>query len=291
VRRIGRDLKPVVDSFEMTTGQPVEEILCAYLPSNLNWLFEPLARVVGRTPLEMKSGEWMRSVGLESTSTFGLHWLGALSLVANLDADRGVARRNGGDYGWYHRPWHVDCSVPMGAADPKLAGRRFLVNAFAVAVVSLGILITAWQAYATYSLRADIRYWEKQMQGSRRLFDDLTTVTATLKARTGVFDRAYELVAAPFQHSNVLMAIGRTIPPRMRVDRIEANSTRISISGSLLEPAEEASATLGRHMEDIRRNPELGPLFSQVGITSLERRENTDTVTFELTLRLKPSEP
>src|SRR5258708_18371479 len=34
VRAIGRDLKPLVDSYEMTTGQPVGEIYCAYLPES-----------------------------------------------------------------------------------------------------------------------------------------------------------------------------------------------------------------------------------------------------------------
>src|SRR5260221_6167273 len=48
VRAIGRDLKPLVDSYEMTTGQPVGEIYCAYLPAALSWIAEPLAHVVGR---------------------------------------------------------------------------------------------------------------------------------------------------------------------------------------------------------------------------------------------------
>ncbi|MBN8645731.1 MAG: hypothetical protein J0L61_10905, partial [Planctomycetes bacterium] len=43
VRAIGRDLKPLVDSYEMTTGQPVGEIYCAYLPPALSWIAEPLA--------------------------------------------------------------------------------------------------------------------------------------------------------------------------------------------------------------------------------------------------------
>ena len=38
VRAIGRDLKPLVDSYEMTTGQPVGEIYCAYLPPTLSWI-------------------------------------------------------------------------------------------------------------------------------------------------------------------------------------------------------------------------------------------------------------
>jgi hypothetical protein len=294
VRRIGRDLKPVVDSFEMTTGQPVEEILCAYLPSNLNWLAEPLARAVGRTPLNIDYKKWMSSVGLQMADggpTFGLHWLGALGLAANLPEVTGLpAKGSGVGEGSYHRRWHVDCSVPLGADDPKLSSRRFIEAAMAVSLATLAIVVTLWQGYAARALKADTHYWEKQMADSRKLFEELNTATATLKTRSAVLDRAYELMSASYQHSNLFIELGRTIPPRMRVDRIETNDARITISGSLLEPAEEASGTLGQHMDDIRRNPELGPLFSQIAITSLQRRTNGDTVIFELTLRLKRPE-
>jgi len=85
VRAIGRDLKPLVDSYEMTTGQPVGEIYCAYLPPALSWITEPLAQVVGRTPFVMDCPAWMPTVNIRTTeglSLFGSHWLGALSLVA-----------------------------------------------------------------------------------------------------------------------------------------------------------------------------------------------------------------
>ncbi len=85
VRAIGRDLKPLVDSYEMTTGQPVGEIYCAYLPPALSWITEPLAQVVGRTPFTIDCAAWLPSVNIQSADNvaqFGAHWLGALSLVA-----------------------------------------------------------------------------------------------------------------------------------------------------------------------------------------------------------------
>lgn len=89
VRAIGRDLKPLVDSYEMTTGQPVGEIFCAYLPPALSWITEPLAQVVGRTPFVMDCTAWLPTANIQvapEIPPFGAHWLGALSLVAGTGA-------------------------------------------------------------------------------------------------------------------------------------------------------------------------------------------------------------
>ncbi|MEJ1972733.1 MAG: hypothetical protein WDM96_09815 [Lacunisphaera sp.] len=87
VRAIGRDLKPLVDSYEMTTGQPVGEIFCAYLPPSLSWIAEPLAHVIGRTPFTLDCSAWQTAVKITTTegvNPLGQHWLGALSLIAEL---------------------------------------------------------------------------------------------------------------------------------------------------------------------------------------------------------------
>lgn len=294
VRRIGRDLKPVVDSFEMTTGQPVDELLCAYLPPALAWLAEPLARVTGRTPYHVDCDEWLPTVGLQTVEggpRFGPHWLGALSLVAHLPETSELKAERAGGEPAEHRPWHVDCRLHEESDERRLAGRRLLTGAVAAALATFVVAVTSWQLYATDSLRTDTRYWEQQMTDNRRLFDELTAANAALKSQSRVLDRAYELMGAPYQLSDFLLNLGRTIPARMRVDRIETNDTRVAISGALLEPAEEASGTLGRYMDELRRNPAIGPLFASITITSLQRKTNSEAVIFEITLRLHRSTP
>ncbi|MBL9214764.1 MAG: hypothetical protein JNG83_04735 [Opitutaceae bacterium] len=96
VRELGRDLKPLVDSYEMTTGQPVGEIHCTYLPPSLAWIAEPLAQVVGRTRFTMDCQAWLATANLQVADdlpAFGLHWLGALSLVTNQTPQKSNAGR------------------------------------------------------------------------------------------------------------------------------------------------------------------------------------------------------
>src|SRR5260221_1100647 len=112
VRAIGRDLKPLVDSYEMTTGQPVGEIYCAYLPASLSWIAEPLAQVVGRAPFTIDCPAWLPTVNIqlgEGVTAPGQHWLGALSLVAELPGPKPAKDPKDNDV--YQGPWHLDCRL------------------------------------------------------------------------------------------------------------------------------------------------------------------------------------
>jgi hypothetical protein len=129
------------------------------------------------------------------------------------------------------------------------------------------------------------------MTVNRPLLEGLNNANTTLRDQTAILDRAWELMGESYQVSNLIMNLGRILQPRVRIEHIETSDARVTISGSVLEPAEEAAQTLGRQMDRIREHPELGPLFSQVHITSLQRKANSDAVVFELTLRLKGATP
>jgi hypothetical protein len=274
----------------MTTGQPVDEMVCAYLPPNLSWIIEPLAQATGRTPLTIDCTDWLPAAGLgvaEGGPSLGPHWLGALSLVANLPDSTQLRAK---DREPHDRPWHIDYSV-TDDSEHSLTSRRTLTAALAGVLAAFAVIVSAWQLYIVVSLRADTHYWEEKMAANHWLFENLTAASATLKSQTAIFDHAYELMGDNYQLSNLILNLGRTIPPRMRIDRIDTNDARVAISGSMLEPAEEAALTLGKHMNDIRQHAELGPLFANVAITSLQRKPNSEAVLFELTLRFKRPSP
>ncbi len=295
LRGIGGELRPVIDSYEMTTGQPVGDIYCAYLPPSLAWLAEPLAQVVGHQPLALDCQEWMQTAGLQPAPrvpALGPQWLGALSLVARLPEASGLkSEKSFGQSISYQRPWHADCRQLAELPNRNPVRTRFLAATVAVALAVLGLTVAGWQWYVRRALRADTDYWQSQMDSNQALFDELTTAGRDLLDRTGRLERAHALMRAPFQTTEFLMTIGRSLPPRMRLDRIEANDQRVLLAGSLLEPAEEASRSLGRYLESLRRHPELAGRFASISATSLQRERATEALAFEITLRLNPPRP
>lgn len=295
LRGLAGALRPAVDSYEMTTGQPVGPVFCAYLPPALAWLAEPLAKAIGQAPFVVDCREWMRTAGLEAAAgvtNLGPHWLGALSLAAylpenaTLDSERGLRRGRS-----FHRSWHVDSRQPMDLGEANSVRRRAMGGALTGAAMVLGVAFAAWQWQVTRNLAADTAYWRQQMSANRALFAELTQAAARLETDSAKLAQAHALMRAPFQPTDFMMHIGRSLPARMRIDRIEANPNRVVLAGALLEPAEEASRSLGAYLETLRGAPELRGKFASITATSLQRTRDDNALAFEITLRLPAPSP
>ena len=292
VRAIGRDLKPLVDSYEMTTGQPVGEIYCAYLPPALSWITEPLAQVVGRTPFTMDCQEWLPTVNLqagEGVRPFGQHWLGALSLVAELPGPKPDNAPR--DDAPFQGPWHVDCRLSAELPNNNLVRRRFLTNVVAATLAAASLTLGLWQYYINHSLAADTSFWAQRIADHQKLADELNQSTRNLAVFSAKLDYAYDLMGVPYQASDLIINLSRSRPAHMRIDKFDGFDSGLTMSGGLREPSEQASRTLRRYVEDLRGDPTIGPIFASIALTSLQRDETSDILSFEVTFKLKTAQP
>lgn len=291
VRAIGRDLKPLVDSYEMTTGQPVGEIYCAYLPPALSWITEPLAQVVGRTLFNLDCKEWMATSGLQMSDnvpTPGLHWLGALSLVAEVPGSR--MENSPSEDSVYQGPWHIDCRLSSQLPNSKLVRRRFISTAIAAGLAMSALTFTGWLLYIGHTFEADTVFWYERINESKKLYEDFNQTSRTLEGRSSRLDTAYDLMAAPFRASTLIMNLGRTRPANTRIDSIESNDAGVVMRGGLREPSEQASRSLRRYVDELRRDPAIGPIFTSIALTSLQREDESESLLFEITFKLKKAE-
>ncbi|HWA27889.1 MAG TPA: hypothetical protein VG734_19695 [Lacunisphaera sp.] len=292
LRQMGAELRPVINSYEMTTGQPVGEIYCAYLPPALSWIAEALVSVIEHESMPFNCQEWMSTVGLqagEGLPTLGTHWLGALSLAASLpEAVGGGAEITQAQSEMFQRPWHIDCRLSIEPGGSRLINRGFLTAAGAGALMLLSLGMAGWQYSRTQWFRDETARWQQQMATNQKLTNELTSTVAELKARTARLNQAYALMREAEPATEFLMNIGRTLPPRLRIDRIESNDNRVLLAGSLLEPAEDASRSLGRYMDTLRANSAIGGLFASISATSLQRDADSDTLVFEITMKYRP---
>lgn len=292
VRAIGRDLKPLVDSYEMTTGQPVGGIYCAYLPPALSWIAEPLAQVIGRTPFSFDSAAWQSTVGIHTANNVtppGHHWLGALSLVADLPGAK--PEKTPKADAPYRGPWRIDCRISTALPSSDLIRRRFVTNAVAATLAAAVLVFTLWQFYASGLLSTEIAYWQQQIAENDRAYKALNADTARLDSLVGKLDSAYGLMQAPYTTSELILELGRTKLERMKLDRIDGFREGLVLRGSLHEPSTRATQTLRQYVDALRRDEKLGPLFASVALVSMERNEAGDQITFEIACRLKEPAP
>jgi len=84
VRPLVRELKPIFDSYELTTGQRVGELYCNALPGWLSWISEPLANGTGLENFAIDCNAWLQSANLRADPEliFTPKWFSLLSLVA-----------------------------------------------------------------------------------------------------------------------------------------------------------------------------------------------------------------
>ena len=292
VRAIGRDLKPLVDSYEMTTGQPVGEIFCAYLPPALSWISEPLAHVIGRTPFTLDCTVWQTAVGItlgDGVGPLGQHWLGALSLVAKLPgaAPEKAAKADAA----YVGPWRLDCRISAALPSGDLVRRRFLTNAVAGTLAAGAIIVTSWQLYVSNTLSTDIAFWKQRIKDNQQQVEELNALTKKLGDQTTRIDQASAMMSGPYVLSDLIINFGRTRLEKMTIETIRGFPAGVSLRGSLHEPAEQAAQTLRSYVNTLRKDPEIGPKFSVIALVSMERSSDTDSVDFEIACKLKEAKP
>jgi len=292
VRAIGRDLKPLVDSYEMTTGQPVGEIYCAYLPPALSWITEPLAHVIGRSPFVMDCRAWQSSVNLTTASgvaPLGQHWLGALSLIADVPgATPGKAPKADAIY---QGPWRIDCRISAALPSSDLIRRRFITNAIATTLATATLMLTFWLLYLGQTLQEDTALWTQRIADNKKQVDELNVSTRRLNTISDRIDAIYRLMASPYRVSDFIMALGRSRPASMQIESLDSMETGLVMRGRLHETSDKAKVTLNGYREHLLLDPLIGARFATIALTSFSRKETTESFEFELTFKLKAEKP
>ena len=286
VRAIGRDLKPLCDSYELTTGQPIGELYCAYLPPELAWINEPLNLVVGRLPFTLDFTAWLTSAGLTCAPGArppGAHWLGLLSLIAEGDPAGADGQRTGPG------PWRGDWRLTADLPSNDIVRRRFMANTVAAGLASAGVMATLWQGYAAYTLQGDSSYWAQQIRENQAAYDEVVRLGRDLDAQTARLDAAYTAMQPPYPVTDLLLQLGRTRPDHVQLTSIASTEGGLVLQGSLRENSQQASRTLRAYVDTLRADPLLGPLFPVVTLTTLDRDSAGTAISFEITLRTKES--
>lgn len=184
-------------------------------------------------------------------------------------------------------PWHVDCRLSAQLPSDDLVRGRFLVNVIAASLASGVLIFTFWQAYVGGSLSTEINYWQEQIAGHRRQFNELKAATKQLETKVARLDEAYNLMIEPYSVSDFVVNLGRMRVPRMTIASINGFAGGVVLRGTLHEPSGPGAQTLRRFVEDLRKDPAIGPLFTTIALVSLDRAEGTDVLTFEIACKLK----
>jgi len=185
--------------------------------------------------------------------------------------------------------WHVDCRLVGELPEDSVVGVRFITYAISCAIALGAVLFTGWYAYADLTLRHQIEDAEQRLEDDRWEVIEIRRLQRFYEIESKKIESAYSEMKNPILISGFVAELGRTLPARMAVDSIEYNEGRFIIHGRMREASERASLMLGSYLDKLRADPEVGPRFSSINVTGLDRSVEDDQVmTYAITMHLKP---
>ena len=183
--------------------------------------------------------------------------------------------------------WHLDFRDAASLPEDRVVRVRFLVNTCAAAVALILLSLVGWQVLVRASVTSQLRFWDERINAHRQEFDQLQSSLHDYMAEAGKIKDAYDLIYSPFVPSVFILNIGRTLPDRMTIDMIGYADGVVTLRGSLAEPPERASRVLGGYVEALRKDAQIGPLFSDISAPSLDRSQQDNLFNFVIVLKLR----
>ncbi len=185
--------------------------------------------------------------------------------------------------------WHVDLRLESELPEDTIIGTRFLVHAAFSAVALASLAFAGHEAYVALSLSNQVHDWEKRINDNRAEVADITRMQREYSVEAVKIDQAFALARPQLYVSELISSLGRTRPERIVVDLIEWNDAGVVMRGSLRERSDRATELLGVYIDQLRRDPKIGPLFREIMLTDLDRGSSGETLRFEIKFSMKGS--
>jgi len=188
--------------------------------------------------------------------------------------------------------WHVDCRLIAELPEDSVVGMRFITYAVSCAIALAAVLFTGWYAYSDFSLRQQIEDANRRLEGDYWDVAEITRLQRFYEIEAKKIESAYSEIKNPIFVSGFISALGRTLPERMLIDSIDYGDGKAFVRGRLREDPGLASQLVGSYVDKLRSNPAIGPHFTSINITGLDRSPDDDQMmSFEITFHVKPRTP
>lgn len=183
-------------------------------------------------------------------------------------------------------PWRVDCRLETELPEDSIVGTRFLLHTASGVFAAIGVLMLCWLGYQYLSMRQGIADWDTRIAENQEIVREVDQLRRAYSAEAVKVDQAFALMKPELLVHPFTARIARTRPETMIIDSIESGDAGgVVLRGTLAEDSERASRLLGQYVVKLRADEVIGPQFSEILISSLDRREGADLLNFELVFR------
>jgi hypothetical protein len=176
--------------------------------------------------------------------------------------------------------------------EDSVVGIRFITYAVSVAIAFSAVLFTGWYAYADLTVRHQIEDGTMRLEEDQWEVIEIRRLQRFYEIESKKIESAYNEMKNPVLISGFTNELGRTLPERMVADSIEFGDGKFLVRGRMRESSEQASILLGKYLDKLRADPQVGPHYTSINVTALDRSpDDEQMMNYTLTLRLKPRTP
>lgn len=187
--------------------------------------------------------------------------------------------------------WHPNFRNYQRLPDMKVVRTSFFINGLAISIAVVVLLLFAYQEYNRASVASEVAEWE------RRIAQDKPASTAAIadfkkfQAEEKKVQEVEAFVERTVVPSDLLIRIGQTLPPEIMIEYFDLRSSGVTIRGTVRGSPDEASGIASMYVEQLQKDPEIGPKFEAISMTSLARSGQTGQLSLEVQLRSAPPSP
>ena len=183
--------------------------------------------------------------------------------------------------------WHIDCRLPTELPDDRVVSSRFLVN-LPFGLMTLGLLVfCGWELSTDLSLRANVDDLSRRLKESRVEMANIKQQQRDYTTMAFKIETAHTLMNNRLFVSHFMNLLSRERPASMVIEDVEALNTVLVVRGSMSGAAEQAGAQVGNYVEQLRKDPQIGPRFETILVSNFEHPPGSERNNFELTFKFK----
>ena len=187
--------------------------------------------------------------------------------------------------------WHVDCRLPSELPDDRVVSSRFLVN-LPFGLLTLGLLVFGgWELSTDLSLRANVDDLMRRLKESRVEMANIKQQQRDYTALAFKIETADALMTNRLFISHFMSQLSAARPRTMVIDDVEALNVVLIVRGNMSGSPEQAGGQIGVYVEQLRKDPLIGPRFEDSRVSNFEQPPGSDRNNFELTFKFKPEAP
>lgn len=187
--------------------------------------------------------------------------------------------------------WHPNFRNYQRLPDMKVVRTSFFINGLAVSVAAAVLLMFAYQEYNRAALSSEVSEWERRIAEDKRGSTAAVADFKKFQAEEKKVEEVQAFIERKVGPSDLLIRLGQTLPPEIMIEYFDLRSTGATIRGTVRGTPDEASGTASKYIEQLQADPEIGPKFETISMTSLARSGQTGQLSLEVQLRLAAPPP